>query len=492
MRIVVGGIAHETSTFTPVTTTLASYEQRFLLRDDDILTTFRDTNTVIGGFIDGANTHSFDLVPTLYAVAHPSGPTPRDLFDRLLNEMLQRIADAGDMDGVLLALHGSMVVGNLDVPGDGLDDAEGHLLAMIRQQVGEDVPIIAQLDIHSNVTPQMVEMADVLIGRETYPEIDMADRGRECADVMHRILEGGLKPTMALYQIPMVWGMNQVTAHPPMRDAIAELHRVEAVPKVVCGSIAVCYFLADVPHMGSSVYVVTDDDYDLAQQHATELGQWAFDRRADWHYDLPTTQDALELAQANDLFPVIFADSRDNPGGGSPGDSTGMMQTFIDNDLQDACVLYMIDPEAIAQCHAAGVGATIALEVGAKSSPLQGKPIQLTAEVVAISNGNFHYDGPMYEGLAGNMGKSAYIRHKGVHIILVTVREQPFDTAFARTLGLDPRKMKYIGVKSTAHFRAGFEAWAGAIHLVNEPGVHNLGNLPFKRLGRQLYPFDDI
>ena len=492
MQIVTGGIAHETSTFTPVNTTLASYEQRFLLRGADILNTFRGTNTVIGGFIDGADTHDFELIPTLYAVAHPSGPTPRDVFDNLLSDMLERIADAGDIDGVLLELHGSMVVGDLDVPGDGLDDAEGYILAAVREQVGDDVPIIAQLDIHSNVSPQMVAMADVLIGRETYPEVDMAERGRECADVMNRILNDGLKPTMALHQIPMVWGMHQVTAHPPMNEAIAQLHRIETDPKVVCGSIAVCYYLADVPHMGSSVYMVTDNAPELAQQYADELGRWIFERRADWHYDLPTTQEALKLAAANGQFPVIFADSRDNTGGGSPGDSTGMLRTFIDNDLQDACVLYMVDPDAITQCYAVGVGATITLDVGGKSSPLQGEPITITAEVIALSDGQFRYDGPMYAGLAGSMGKSAYIRYRGIHIILVTVREQPFDTAFARTLGLDPHNMTYIGVKSTAHFRAGFESWAGAIYLVSEPGVHNLGNLPFKQLGRMVYPFDDI
>jgi microcystin degradation protein MlrC len=98
----------------------------------------------------------------------------------------------------------------------------------------------------------------------------------------------------------------------------------------------------------------------------------------------------------------------------------------------------------------------------------------------------------MYEGLEASMGPSAHIKQDGIHVLLVTYREQPFDTAFSRTLGLDPREMRYIGVKSTAHFRSGFEPWAGAIHVVAEPSVHTLSNLTFKRLGRKLYPFDDI
>ena len=80
---------------------------------------------------------------------------------------------------------------------DGIDDPEGHILAAIREGVGSTVPILAQLDIHSNVSPQMVDAADVLIGRETYPEIDMAERSRECADVLMSILNDGKRPTMA-------------------------------------------------------------------------------------------------------------------------------------------------------------------------------------------------------------------------------------------------------------------------------------------------------
>lgn len=178
---------------------------------------------------------------------------------------------------------------------------------------------------------------------------------------------------------------------------------------------------------------------------------------------------------------------------GSPGDSTGMLRAFLDADVQDACVLYIVDPEAIAICHQAGVGAQVRLAVGGKSSPMQGKPCRMAAKVQAISDGRFRYDGPMFAGIETSMGPSAHIVQGGVHVVLTTEREQPFDTAMARTLGLDPRKMRYIGVKSAAHFRAGFESWAGAIYQVAEPSVHNPidAKLAFKRLGRKVYPLDE-
>lgn len=485
MRIVTGGINHETSTFTPVKTTWRSYEERFgYLKGQAMLDKFRRTNTPIGGFIEGAAAHGFDLVPTVFAHAYPSAPTPRPIFDVILGDLLDGIARAGRIDGVLLELHGAMVA-------EGIDDAEGHILAAVRHLVGPTTPIVAQLDIHSNMSPRMVELADVLIGRETYPEIDMAERGRECADVMVRIVREGLRPMMALHQIPMTWGMNQVTAHSPMRDAIAELHRIEAQPGVVCGSISTGFRLSDVPDMGASVFIVTDNDLALAQRYADELGRWIYERRALWHSPLLSTREALALYR-DGPFPVVLADRDDNTGGGAPGDSTGQLRAFIEAGLEDACILYIVDPEAVRQAAAAGVGATLALDVGGKSHPWQGEPVRMTAKVMALSDGAFRYDGPRFAGLDGDMGPSAYIKQGGIHVVLVTMRSQPTDTAFARSLGLDLPHMRYIGVKSAAHFRAAFEPWAGVIGVVAEHSVHNPpgGALVFRPRARPLYPFD--
>ena len=170
------------------------------------------------------------------------------------------------------------------------------------------------------------------------------------------------------------------------------------------------------------------------------------------------------------------------------------MRTFLAADLQDACVLYIVDPEAVAACHQAGVGAVIDLEVGGKASSLQGEPCSMQAEVVALSDGSFRYDGPIVRRPRRHHGTLAHIRQGGVHVLLVNKREQPFCTAFSRTLGLDPKQMRYVGVKSAAHFRAGFEPWAGQIQVISEPSVHDPADakLAFKRLGRKLYPFDDI
>ena len=489
MRIATGSIAHESSTFTTVETDWDSYRnQRFGYRTGrDVLDFFRGANTAVGGFLAGCDAHGFELVPTIFANAQPSGPTPRAIFDEILDDMLVRMGQIKDLDGVFLDLHGAMVA-------EDLDDADGHILKAVRDLVGPGIPIIAQLDIHANMSPQMVAMADVIIGHETYPEIDQEERAKECTEVMYRILQEGLNPTLALTQIPLVWGMNQVTAHPPMRQAIEYLHEIESRPGVICGSIAIGYPLADIPHMGASVYIATDDDQAMAQSLADELAEWIWNRRADWQLHLPSTAEILPEAESASRYPIIFADRDDNTGGGSPGDSTAMLHTFLAAGLQDACILYIVDPEAVAMCQEAGIGATLELAVGAKSTPLQGRPAKMRARVEALSDGQFTYEGPRNRGLKSTMGPSAHIVQDGVHVLLVSRREQPFGIAFSLTMGLDPRQMRYIGVKSSAHFRAGFEHFAGHIYVVSEPAVHSAAALQgqFKNLGRKLYPEYDL
>ena len=242
--------------------------------------------------------------------------------------------------------------------------------------------------------------------------------------------------------------------------------------------------------MGALVTVVTHDDLAQAQSYADELAGWIYERRRDWQLEMPDTRTALRLAHDRDRYPVVFADRNDTTGGGAPGDSTGMLRTFLDEQLSDACILYIVDPEAVRACNDAGLGASIPLLLGGKSTPEQGPPVSLHAQVVAISDGQFQYTGPMYAGLIGNLGPSAWVRQDGVHVLVVSTREQPYDTAFAESVGLDPKRMRYVGVKSAARFRAAFSRWAQQIHVVSESSVHSPQHVRSQRLGRRVYPLE--
>jgi microcystin degradation protein MlrC len=491
MRIAIGGILHETSTCVTTRTTVTDFGyDRGILRGEDMVNRFRGTNVCTGGFIDGADKYGFDAVPLLRASAFPGGLIRREDYESLKGELLQRLAAAetegGPVDGVLLDLHGAMVI-------EGIDDGDGDVIAAVREAIGPQRPIVVTQDLHGNHTRRRVEAADALVGFDTFPHVDMAERGLEAAQIIARTVRNEIRPMSAIYQLPLFWStVCQVTAHPPMNEVIGRVHKMEQRLGIISITLATGFPWADVPDAGSSVVVVADGDRDLAQKMADELGGWIWENRERWYSPPMSVRDALTEGERLGRYPIILADHVDNTGGGSPGDSTEVLRTFLEMRLQDALLLYMVDHDVAQQAHAAGTGSQINVCLGGKSDPVQGPPIEAEADVLALSDGAFAYDGPMFAGLTGSMGTSAHLQIGGVSVVVVSAREQPFDMAFARSLGIDCPQMKYIVVKSAAHFRSGFEPIAGSIHNVDAAGIHthDFGKLPHSKRTRPVFPVE--
>lgn len=487
MRIALGGISHETSTFARTPTTLRDFETGIgQYRGPDVLTQLRNTNSCTGGFLDGAARHGFEPLPLLWTFAYPGGLIPSADYSTLKSEFLDRLRQCGPVDGVLLDLHGAMVV-------EDIDDGDGDLIAAVRREVGPGVPIVVTFDLHGNHTQQRLDAATAIIGFDTYPHIDMAERGREAADLIVRVIKGEVRPVMALRRLPLFWSAAcQVTAHPPIDEAFRLVHEAETRPGILSVTLATGFPWADVPHMGASVMVVADADVQLARRTADEIGDWVWQRRERWYRQPLTAPAALDLGEREGRYPIMLADMADNTGGGAPGDSTEVLRLFLDRKLRDALLLYLVDPESVQQVHAAGVGQRLRLRLGGKSDPVQGPPVEVEFDVVALSDGRFTYDGPMYAGRTGDLGPSAWLRHEGVNVVAVSGRMQPLDQAFARSLGIDCARMRYIAVKSAVHFRSGFEKIAGSIHNIDSRAIHthDFAQLPYRRRTRPMYPLE--
>ena len=490
MRIAIGGIIHETSTFVQTRTTRAEFESNEgTARGEEILRRFSGTNVCTGGFLEGARRYGFEPVPLLRASAWPGGLIPRADFEALRDELCDRLR-AADLEqrisGALLDLHGAMVA-------EGYDDADGEVVRAVREVLGPDRLIVFTQDLHGNHTRLRVTAGDALIGFDTFPHVDMAERGLEAAGIIARAVRGEVRPVTAIHQLPLFWATSkQVTAHPPMEEVLHQVHALEQRPGILSVTIATGFPWADVPDVGSSVVVVADGNRDLAQAAADELAGWIWEQRSRWAAEPVSVRQALARGEELGRYPIILADHTDNTGGGSPGDSTEMLQTFLELGLTDAVLLYMVDPEVVEQAHAAGIGARISVRLGGKSHPIQGSPIEAEAEVAALSDGRFAYDGPMFAGLRGNLGRTARLQIEGVTVVVVTGREQPFDMALARSLGIDCPKMRYIGLKSSAHFRAAFEPIAGSIHNVDAAGIHThvFRDIPYAKRARPVFPVE--
>lgn len=491
MRIAIGGISHETSSFSVSKTRLADFADGFgLFRGHEIIDRFTGSNICAGGFIEAAKRYGYEIVPILWTFAYPSGLIDRNDFETLKQEFLSRLRDAetkdGPIDGVLLDLHGSMVA-------EGITDGDGDFIEAVRNAVGPQTPIVATFDLHANHTQRRMDALTAAVGFDTYPHVDMAERGIEAGRLIAQTIRGETAPKIAFRSIPLFWSIRtQITDLAPMKGVIEYVHEIETRPGILSATIATGFPWADVPDVGASVTIVADRDQTLANMTADELADWVWVHRERWYHSTKSVRDAIEEGQAIGKYPIVLADHADNTGGGSPGDSTEILQTFVDLGLPDALLLYIVDPEVVEIAHQAGVGAVIDVLVGGKSAVIQGPPVAMRTEVKAVSNGDFVYDGPMYAGLTGNMGRSAWLQQDGVSVVVVTAHEQPLGPAFAKTLGINCEQMKYIGVKSAVHFRASFERFAGSIINVDARAIqtHDFKLLRYQNRTRPVFPIE--
>lgn len=485
MRIAVGGIEHETCGFAvrPSGSGEITWEPytRRLLRGKE-LEALGGSNTIVDGFVRGVREAGLEIAPLLWLDANTGPPVSRANFEVILGELLERLRQAMPVDGVLLSLHGSFAA-------EGIDDADGAVLTAVRKMVGPARPIMAVHDLHCNLTEEMASAANVLIVERTYPHVDMAERALHAANLMARTVRGEVRPTMAFRTLPLLWSAaKMIDDEPPMSLAVEKLRDINARPGVLSASVGVGYQWIDNPTVGASAMVVTDGNDALAQASVEELGRWVWDRRDMWQRAALSPKDAL--AQGAGKYPIVLADQGDNTGGGAAGDSTEILRLFLADGLSPSAILYMVDPEVAAQAISAGAGATIEVQIGGKSQPSAGPPVAMQATVRGVSDGRFIYDGPMWSGVPADVGPAAWLEQNGVNVVVISQRHQPIDLALCRSLGLDCRRMKYLSVKSTGHFRSGFGPIAGSIFNVDTASTlsHDFRRLPYTRLCGNMYP----
>lgn len=476
-RIAIGGIAHETNTYVPALTTLEDVRARTLLTGEALLANARGTDGALGGIVDAAVGRA-DILPALFASAAPGGPVNRAAFEVLREGLLSRLRALvrryPGVDAVVLALHGAMVV-------DGIEDAEGALLEDIRHLIG-DRPLVAVIDFHANLSAAMVRAVDVLVPYRTYPHVDTRARGVEALELALAMVSRRESPSVAWRHLPLLMPLPaQATGGD---GAFAQLARaasaLEARPGVVLAALVPGFPYSDVTEAGASVLVVTRDDAPLANQLADDLaGRWWRARDAMRWRGMPLDRvgEALDTAAEG---PIVLAESADNPGAGAPGDSTWLVREVLARGARDVAVATIVDPAAVAACHAAGIGARLDLAVGGRQGITSGEPVARAWTVRHLGEGVFANEGPIGRGSITRMGRTATVEADGVQVILSERRTQVMEPAAFVAGGIDPLAMRALVVKSSVHYRAAFTAIAGRMIDVETPGLctSDLASLP--------------
>lgn len=487
LTVLTAEFAHESNTFSIRPTGLAAFRARLFVQGDAAVVERANANTDIAGFMDVARAQGWQTRHAISAAASPAGPVTRAAFDEIAGCILAA-ANAGPLDGILLGLHGAMVVE--DHP-----DGEGLLLELLRAVVGPDLPIAVTLDPHANVTAQMCNLAQIVISYSTYPHVDMRDTARRAANLLHRAMTKEIAPRTLRVTRPMLEEANSGrTDEGPMiaRHALARAH--EGTPGTLAVSINAGFGNADIPELGPTVLVTHTGDAGPHLAFAEALADDIWARRHDvLNRFLTPTEAASEALAHSGPGPLVIADYADNPGAGSYGDAPGLLSALLDAGVTGACFGPMVDPEAAALLHAQTVGAEVTLPLGGKTDPrFGGGPIRVTGTVVLLSDGRYTGDGPMIGGLPGDWGPTAVLRVGSVDVLVVTNPGQMLDLQQFRAFGIDPAAHRIVALKSQQHFRAAFAPIAARVIVCDSGALcsPDLRRLPFHRVPRPIYPLD--
>jgi microcystin degradation protein MlrC len=469
-RIAVGGFQHETNTFAPLKATYRDFEMADgwpgLTEGAAIFDTFGGINLPIAGFLNRAKAAGHDLKPLLWCSASPSAHVERETYERIVSRLLDKVQEAGALDGIYLDLHGAMVA-------EHLEDGEGELLQRLRKIVGPDLPVVVSLDLHANITERMMRYASALIVCRTYPHVDLAECGEWCAAMMERLLkQGPLKKAMrrADFLVPLTW---QCTLIEPAQGLYREVAAAET-QGAASASFAFGFPPADIAECGPSV-VAYAESQQAADRVADRLIAMVCEAEPDFAGKIWQPDEAVAYARqrAEELKrPIILADTQDNPGAGGNSDSTGLLEALVRGQAGDAVFANLFDPKTAEIAHRAGQGAEITLAIGAWSGTPGTAPFHGTFRVERLGDGNFAATGPFYRGNRMQLGPMALLRIGDVRIVVCSRKQQAADQAMLTHLGVQPAAQKILALKSSVHFRADFQPIAGEILIVAAPGAN--------------------
>lgn len=499
--VLIAGFSHETNTFAPTMTRRGDFQTRREYFGDQVIEKLRGTNTGVGGAVDVAEDEEVELIPVVAASATPGGTVARETFDFYTDTIVDEVEDhQEELDGILLPLHGAMVA-------EGMSDGEGPLVSEIRSIVGDEVPIIVTLDLHGNITDQLVDESDALISYETYPHVDTGDTGRRGMRVLLDTIRGNIDPVMHIERPPLspITPL-QNTREGPMAEMEAKARKLEERDSVIKVSVFAGFSRADVPSMGFSIPVVSDGDIDVARKTSRDIARSVWEMRQEFVGDFPKPDEAVSEAidLAADLGPnegpVVLADVGDNPGGGGTADTTPVLRELIDQGATNAGFAIIRDSEVVDECVAAGVGEHVTVDLGAKTDTkvaLGDRIADVDGYVKAITDGEYENTGPMGTGTENHLGRTVHLRcgtDDSVSVIVTENRQQPLDAEIWRHVGIQPEQLDMLVVKSTNHYRADHEPMASHVIPVNSPGLAAMDPRTFdhENITHAKFPLDEM
>jgi microcystin degradation protein MlrC len=478
VKIGVATFSHETCTFCPRPTGIAEWEYYGPpVRGDEVL----DSGAYIRGFVsqvrDFEGVELVGLLSPRNAVGGSSGSwITTEAFDKYTAGIVTDLKEHGPFDGVFLALHGAMAVTGVPRP-------EAEIARRVRAAVG-DIPIVATFDLHGNEDGAFLEVADGAFTVKRYPHYDARLQGERAARYLLRVIRGTYKPTMATRKPGIITpSVFQGTGVSPARDIMERARRWECRRPDAFVSVFFGFAYADVPDVGATVFVMTNDDQALADEIADDMTAYIWRVRAAFAgRKLPKTKEGVALAVAAaraGKTPVVIADHADRT-----GNSTHILEALIRQEANNFCIATIADKKCVDRIVAeSAAGESVTVDVGGYADRFAGNPVTIEGTVE-------------YMGEYRQFDTVAVLRFGSNNRVIVTpTLHQVTTREIFDALEIDLDQCDIISLKSRVHFRRGFHetGLAGTIIEIDTPGLGpaDLTTLEYKNIPKNLYPISE-
>ena len=494
-RVAILGLMLESNAFAPVITE-EDYLSRVYLAGNEILEDLTSSDptlpTEIRGFVKAMNARcDWVPVPILVGLVEAGGPLDHGFFEVTYEEMKRRLQAEMPLDAVYISNHGAMITTQNK-------DPDGEIFALVRSIVGPDVPVVATLDLHGNVSQRMVENADAIVAYRTNPHVDMLERGVEASELLLELFRG-MKPEVAFLRLPITPPtVTLLTEHGPYADLInyGQTFVSEEIANV---SILGGFAYSDTPKNGLAIIVTARSANGSAQAVAEKIAERAWREHERYTPVLTPLEEAVERVAAvgkdSSLPPVILADVADNPGGGGNGNTMWILQALHEAGAEGVVVGVINDPALAAEASELGEGGRFMAVFNRVEPDEFSHRFEAEATILRLRDGDCVGRRGFYAGRRMNLGTTALLDLGGIKVVVISIRTQCADPVFLEMMGLDIAAARAVVVKSRGHFRAGFDEFFAPSHVieVDAPGLTSpvLSRFDFRHLPRPVYPVDE-
>jgi microcystin degradation protein MlrC len=497
-RVGLMGFFLEANRFAPVTTG-AMFEATFDLAGASLLEELRrPASRALPdslGFLEAMDAlGAWTPVPLRLAAAYPGGPAEGEWFDGFLADVQTRLIAAGPLQGLFISSHGAALAGDED-------DPDGLLFERVRAAVGPQVPIVAVLDLHTNVSQRMTDALSGFVAYRTNPHVDLRERGAEAAALLHAMLDQG-PGEVVLVKLPFLpASTDQLIAPGTPYAGLLERAQGHVGGDILNVSLCGGFPLADCAKCGFSVVVTAARG---ARQKAERVARiiaaavWA--ERAAFLTALTPLPEAVRLAVeagAGQTAPLILADVADNPGGGGGGNTTALLRALLDAGAKGVLVAVFTDAALAREAHERGVGACFVAQFNREAGDDRfAEPLAREVTVQRLSDGVFVGRRGLVQGSTQHMGPTALLHFNAaeVQVLVVSRRQQLLDPAQLEVVGVELGRVRTLVAKSRGHFRAAFADFAPPERIVEVDGpgltTPRLSSLPLQRVPRPIFPLD--